>query len=102
MINLKGYRKVIIDGIEIRYKCISHEATNVYHEASNNFWKVDADNSGQLNKMSIPSVIIPLIKECYVFIDIKKAKIYNVNPKNSTQCGKGKTLHLTPSGFAND
>jgi len=73
MVNLKGYRKVIIDDIEIRYKCSSHETTNVYHEASNTFWKVNADNSGQLNKMSIPSVIIPMIRESFVFMGIKKS-----------------------------
>lgn len=72
MINLKGYRQVSVSGIPLYYKCKSHDTTSVYHKHSNTYWTVSASNSGEIFKMSIPSVVIPAIQESNIFIELNK------------------------------
>ncbi len=62
MINLKGFRKITVDGKEYRYKCKNHEKTVVYTSDKKIFY-IAADNSGEVNSMSLPSVVSEKIKE---------------------------------------
>jgi hypothetical protein len=75
MISLKGFRKITVDGKEYYYKCKSHEKTVVYipdsyksdsHKkipTADRIFYLTAANSGEVNKMSLPSVVSEGIRE---------------------------------------
>jgi hypothetical protein len=62
MINLKGFRKITVDGIQYHFKCKSHEKT-VVAAPDNKFFYLTASNSSEVNSMSLPSVVSAKIRE---------------------------------------
>ncbi len=62
MISLKGFRNINVDGINYKYKCKSHEKTIVHIEGNKIFY-IFANNSGEVNQMSLPSIVAQKIRE---------------------------------------